>query len=320
MTTLSVAAVVIGRNEGERLVRCLASLQGRVARIIYVDSGSRDGSVGTARSMGAEIVDLDTSRPFTAARARNAGVGQLRHAAMPELVQFVDGDCELQPGWVGTGVDFLAAHPSVAVVCGRRRERFPEATVWNRLIDMEWDIPTGEAKACGGDSLMRIAAFEAVGGFDSRLIAGEEPELCVRLRKAGWRIFCLDAEMTLHDAAMTRVSQWWRRGVRAGHAFAEGAAMHGAPPERHCVTETLRALAWGLGVPAAAVSGATALSPWMAALLLLWPAQMLRLILKGKAPVWAVFLVLGKLPEAQGVLTYWTRRLMSRQARLIEYK
>jgi GT2 family glycosyltransferase len=320
MSDLSVAAVVIGRNEGERLVRCLASLQGRVGRIVYVDSGSRDGSVGTARSMGSEIVELDTARPFTAARARNAGVGRLRKGIMPDLVQFMDGDCELQPGWIETAVDFLDAHPDVAVVCGRRRERFPETTVWNRLIDREWDTPVGEAKACGGDSLMRIAAFEAMGGFDSGLIAGEEPELCVRLRKAGWRIFRLDAEMTLHDAAMTRFSQWWRRTMRGGHAFAEGAAMHGAPPERHYVTETRRALAWGLVLPVVAVVGAIATTPWLMGLLLLWPAQMLRLTLKGRAPVEAVFLVAGKVPEALGVLTYWTKRLTRQEARLIEYK
>jgi GT2 family glycosyltransferase len=167
---------------------------------------------------------------------------------------------------------------------------------------------------------MRIAAFEAVGGFDPGLIAGEEPELCVRLRKAGWRIFRLDAEMTLHDAAMTRFSQWWRRTMRGGHAFAEGAAMHGAPPERHYVTETRRALAWGLALPVVAVVGAITTTPWLMGLLLLWPAQMLRLALKGRAPVEAVFLVAGKVPEAFGVLTYWTKRLTRQEARLIEYK
>lgn len=317
----SVAAVAIGRNEGERLMRCLASLRGRVDRLVYVDSGSQDDSIETARSMGAEIVTLDTSRPFTAARARNAGYDLLRSGQKPDLVQFVDGDCEVQPDWIETAVAFLAARADVAVVCGRRRERFPEVTIWNRLIDLEWDTPTGEARACGGDSMIRTVAFESIGGFDPGLIAGEEPELCVRLRKAGWRVFRLDAEMTLHDAAMTRFSQWWRRTLRAGHAYAEGAAMHGAPPERHKVQETRRALLWGLGVPAVAVLGSLAVSPWLATVALLWPLQMLRLALKGdKPPAQAVFLVLGKLPEALGVLSYWAKRLSGREARLIEYK
>jgi len=164
--TGSVAAVVIGRNEGERLVRCLASMQGRVDRIVYVDSGSGDGSVEAARAMGAEIVELENSRPFTAARARTAGVDRLKAGAKPAFVQFVDGDCELRPGWIATAADFLDANDDVAVACGRRRERSPDATLWNRLIDFEWDTPVGEARACGGDALIRAKAFRDAGGYD----------------------------------------------------------------------------------------------------------------------------------------------------------
>lgn len=320
MTRPSVAAVVIGRNEGERLERCLASLRGGVDRLVYVDSGSKDDSLGIAAWADAEIVELDTSRPFTAARARNAGFDRLREKGLPDLVQFVDGDCEVQSGWIGTASTFLAAHPDAAVACGRRRERFPERTVWNRLMDLEWDTPVGEVPTCGGDSMVRTSAFEAVGGFDPALIAGEEPELCIRLRKAGWRVFRLDAEMTLHDAAMTHFSQWWRRMLRGGHAYAEGAAMHGAPPERHKVRETWRALLWGLGVPILAVAGSLIIAPWLVAVWLLWPLQVLRLIGQGRPPAQAAFLVLGKLPEALGILSYWGRRLLSREARLIEYK
>ena len=199
-----IAAVAIGRNEGERLRRCLASMQGRVGRIVYVDSGSTDGSLDAAAAAGAQVVSLDLALPFTAARARNEGFALLGHEA-PAYVQFVDGDCELQPGWLETASAFLDNHPDVAAVCGRRRERHPGQSLYNRLIDCEWDTPVGETRACGGDVLMRRDAFRAVGGFDPALIAGEEPELCVRLRAAGWRIWRLDAEMTLHDAAITRL-------------------------------------------------------------------------------------------------------------------
>ena len=77
----------------------------------------------------------------------------------------------------------------------------PEASVYNRLCDFEWDTPVGDAEACGGDFLARAAAFGSVGGFDERMIAGEEPELCYRLRRGGWRIHRADHAMTLHDAA-----------------------------------------------------------------------------------------------------------------------
>lgn len=313
-----MGAVIIGRNEGARLVACLASFPAWVRPLVYVDSGSTDGSVDAARAVGAEVVALDMTRPFTAARARNAGLARLRALGAPEFVQFVDGDCRIQPGWLETAETFLATRPSVAVVCGRRREIHPEASVWNRLCDAEWDTLPGQAKACGGDALMRVAAVAEVGGYDPGLIAGEEPELCVRLRQAGWEVWRIDQEMTLHDAAMTRIGQWWTRTRRSGHAFAEGAALHGAAPERHWVTETRRAVLWGAVLPLVAFSGLV-VTPWAGLLLLAYPVQILRL---SRRLGWerAAFLVLGKFPEVQGVLEFHLNRLRRRRARLIEYK
>ena len=279
-----------------------------------------------AEAAGAQIVALDMDRPFTAARARNAGLARIvAQDDPPEYVHFIDGDCVLQPGWLAQARAFLDAHPQVVAVCGRRRERYPHATVYNRLCDAEWNTPVGEARACGGDALMRVAALERVGGFRDDLIAGEEPELCLRLRRDGGRIWRLDAEMTLHDAAMTRFSQWWRRTRRAGHAFAEGAALHGAPPDRHWVTETRRAILWGAVLPVLIVI-LSVLAPALAALLALaYPAQILRLAARrgiSRRASWeiAFFNVLGKFAEAQGVLSFWLNRLRGRRGGLIEYK
>ncbi|MES2541484.1 MAG: glycosyltransferase [Pseudomonadota bacterium] len=313
-----IGAVIIGRNEGARLVACLASFPDWVRPLVYVDSGSTDGSAATARAAGAEVVALDMALPFTAARARNAGFARLRELGAPEFVQFVDGDCRIQPGWPEAADAFLSARPDAAVVCGRRREIHPEASIWNRLCDAEWDTPPGPAKACGGDALMRVAAVAEVGGYDPGLIAGEEPELCVRLRRAGWEVWRIDQEMTLHDAAMKRIGQWWKRTRRGGHAFAEGAAMHGAPPERHWVAETRRAVLWGAVLPLVILLGLV-VTPWAGVLLLLYPLQVLRL---SRRLGWerAAFLVLGKFPEAQGVLEYNLNRVRRRRAVLIEYK
>ena len=68
-----VGVVIIGRNEGERLRRCLTSVVGRGLTVVYVDSNSTDGSAGLARAMGADVVELDMSRPFTMGRGRNVG-------------------------------------------------------------------------------------------------------------------------------------------------------------------------------------------------------------------------------------------------------
>ena len=272
-----LGVVAIGRNEGERLRRCLSSVLAAVPATVYVDSGSDDGSILMAIEMGALTVALDMSKPFTAARARNEGLRRLlsEHPDI-DFVQFVDGDCEVISGWLDSAEEFLKEHPSHAVVCGRRRERHPERSIYNQLCDSEWDTPIGETLACGGDAMMRTQALLAVGGYRDSLIAGEEPEICVRLRQKGWRIHRLNRDMTLHDAAITRFGQWWKRAVRAGHAFAEGAWLHGAPPERHWVRETRRALLWGVVLPSLIAVASIGLSPWALLMTLAYPLQWLR--------------------------------------------
>jgi GT2 family glycosyltransferase len=320
MTEPRLAAVAIGRNEGERLVRSLASLQGRVGRIVYVDSGSTDGSVEAARAAGAEIVELDPAKIFTVSRARNAGLFHLLETGeTPDLIQFIDGDCEVQPDWIETAVAFLDARPDIAAVSGRRRERYPDATIWNRIIDAEWQKPSGETVGCGGDVMMRREAIEAASGYDPDTIVGEEAELCIRMRRKGWRIWQLEDEMTLHDVAMTKFSQWWRRTRRVGYGYGEAIALYGAPPERHKVAESRRAILWGLVLPAAALLGAF-VTPWALLLFLAWPVQMARLVARGETPLRSVFLVIGKIPEALGILEYWIRRRMLRRMQRIDYK
>lgn len=315
---MSIAAVVIGRNEGARLITCLEALAASTADpVIYVDSGSTDGSVEAAWARGAQVVALDMTRPFTAARARNEGLAQVPTECA--YVQFLDGDCEMRAGWLETGAAFLDENPQVAVVCGRRRERYPERSVYNRLIDDEWDTALGQARACGGDALMRVTALRAVGGYTETLIAGEEPELCVRLRAAGWQVWRMDAEMTWHDAAITRFGQWWKRSKRAGHAFAEGAFLHGAPPERHWVTETRRALFWGAALPVWIVALGALTAGWGLLFALIYPVQVLRLS-RAKSLPWAFYTTVAKFAEAQGAMQFFLGRLRGRGAKIIEYK
>ena len=165
-------------------------------------SGSIDGSAQWARSQGVEVVELDMSLPFTAARARNAGFKRLWETA-PDLpyVQFIDGDCELVESWPEHALLFLDLHADVCAVCGWRRERHPDQSIYNWLCDSEWNGPLGQVRMFGGDVMIRATALEMVGGYRDDLIAGEDPELCVRLRAAGWHLWRLDTNMTLR---MTR--------------------------------------------------------------------------------------------------------------------
>jgi glycosyltransferase involved in cell wall biosynthesis len=321
--TEDIGVVVIGRNEGELLTNCLASI--KASYIVYVDSGSVDGSAEAAERMGISVVRLDLAQPFTAARARNEGVAYLR-ALQPDLrfVQFVDGDCALVPGWLGTALSFLRQRKDVAIVCGRRRERHPEISVYNRLCDLEWNTPVGEARACGGDSLVRVQAFEEVGGFLPTLIAGEEPELCARLRERGWRIWRLDAEMTVHNAALSRFSQWWVRAVRSGYGYAQVSRLHIHSPFGIYRRQTSSAVVWG-GVVPLAIGFGTLIHPAVIGGALIYPIQISRIaILRGAdvAQNWtyALFVMLAKFAELQGILKFYWHRWCRHTVGLIEYK
>jgi Glycosyl transferase family 2 len=323
-----IGLVAIGRNEGERLRQCLQSAVGKANHLVYVDSGSTDGSVTMARSLGVDVVPLDLSISFTAARARNAGLARLLELnPSVDYVQFVDGDCEIVETWLAIAQQTLDAQPEVVAVCGRRRERFPDASIYNRLCDIEWDTPIGEAKACGGDAMMRVSALQAAGGYNPTLIAGEEPELCVRLRQQGGKIFRLDAEMTLHDAQMTSFGQWWKRSIRNGHAFAEGAYLHGAPPELHWAKESRSISTWGLVVPTVSVLAAVptfglslltfAAYPLMAYRAYQYAARSGRST--SEAALFGTFCTLGKFPQAQGWLRFYWGKWFKRPSQLIEY-
>ena len=324
-----VGLVAIGRNEGERLRQCLLSVIGKVAHVVYVDSGSTDGSIELARSLLVDVVELDLSTPFTAARARNAGFAHLlQKDTQLEFVQFVDGDCEVVEGWIERALAQLEAQPNVAVVCGRRRERFPKQSIYNQLCDMEWDTPIGEAKACGGDSMMRVKAFQQVGGFNPALIAGEEPELCVRLRQNEWKILRIDAEMTLHDAQMTRFSQWWKRALRAGHAYAEGARLHGRSSEGHWRRESWSIWFWGFYLPLLALGLIWPTHGFSLLLLVGYPVLAGRIFLKQRrqnictehAALYALSCVLGKFAQVGGTLGFLRTHLLGTKSTLIEYK
>lgn len=322
--------VLIGRNEGQRLVRALDAVCGLGTTVVYVDSGSTDDSVGQARSRGAAVVELDMSTPFTAARARNAGFERLRQVAPGvEYVQFIDGDCEVVDGWIDAAVATLDAEPQLSAVCGYRRERFPDRTVFNRVCDVEWrNGPVGKISCFGGDVMIRTSALREIGGYDASLIAGEDEEIGIRLRARGGELLRLDRTSTLHDADMHTVGQWWTRAKRCGHAYAQLHRLYGGPPERKYDQEIRRTLLWGVLVPASVVGFSV---PTLGASWLLLGAYPLRAVKTAQAArqrgfswpdslAWALSCSVSAVPEAIGVAKFHLDRWRKRTPKIIEYK
>lgn len=320
-----VVAVIIGRNEGMRLIACLEAILPQVGAVIYVDSGSTDGSFESAQQQGARAVALDMSRPFNAARARNAGIDHIKtHDITPKYVMFLDGDTTATPDWIDVAHNAIEADPTLGMVTGVLREKYPERSVYNAMADFEWRRSIGEIEVCGGNVMVRYALLQEVGGYDDRLMAGEDEALCLRLRGAGFRLVRLDHVMGYHDAAMERFSQWWRRAVRSGYGFAQMNSVF----RGHYRAELRRIALYAVICPMLILLGALSWSfaAFGALLYLASYLKITRALQEAGLPLpvaghHAVFLVVSKLPNLLGVLRYYRARMFGGSAeRLIEYK
>ncbi|NBB97502.1 MAG: glycosyltransferase [Alphaproteobacteria bacterium] len=316
----SFDAVVIGRNEGARLLRALAAAQTVARQVVYVDSGSSDGSADAARGLGVTVIELDPARPFTAARGRNAGLAALPDA---EFLQFIDGDCVLEPGWPARALAHLHEHPRAGLVFGRQYEAAPDASIYNWMTDWEWNKPLGPDTFCAGCLMVRADALRGVGGYNETLIAGEDDDMCHRMQAAGWQTWCIDAPMTEHDARLLSLAPWWRRSLRAGHSYAELGVLHGA-----AAGQRRRAMLWGAVLPLVAMGGLLVGWSVMIAVAALYVISLLRQwwrfrargLNARRAAQAAGLLMLGKVAEAVGMTDYWRARVAGRRRDLIEYK
>lgn len=249
-----VACVVIGRNEGPRLIESLRSVQAAGLRLVYVDSGSTDGSVEAAQNLGIRSLRLDSKQPYSAARARNRGLDDVTQAwPQTAYILFLDGDCTLEPAFAAVAVKLFGENNRCAIVTGHLSEQYPDRSIYNRLCSIEWRSPPGQMEglnALGGIMMARVSALREVGGFNERAIAGEEADLAVRLRLAGYSILKADAPMATHDARILTFRQWWIRAVRGGYAFAHRYAKHGRTRFHDGRREVLSAVLWGILLPA----------------------------------------------------------------------
>lgn len=256
-----VGGVVIGRNEGARLGRSLEAAVRDFDVTVYVDSDSSDGSRELAAQKGAIVLHMKTG-PFTPSRGRQTGLEELaRNHAELEFVHFVDGDCVLQPNWLAVGLEFLEKNPQVGAVFGRRREE-DLSRFYNRLMDVDWNHPSGVVMNFGGESLARLKAVLEAGGWASGTINAEDIDLSLRMREKGWLIQRLDEEMGLHDARMTRFGEYWRRSVRAGYGYLEVGLRYRHGPGRFLLNRVVSSGLYGGALPIVTVAGA----------FLFWPA------------------------------------------------
>lgn len=193
------SVIVPFRDERECLERTLPRIVAAVAsypraELILVDNGSQDGSHDwVRRNYGGSLTLLELADASIGA-VRNHGA---RHAA-GDVLCFIDADCLVEPDHLHNAR--RARETSSAAVVGARYRLPSDAgwveTTWHRLhrTDREGYVPFLSA----GNLIVDAEAFEEVGGFDERLVTGEDAELCSRLRARGHRIYQDPAITAVH--------------------------------------------------------------------------------------------------------------------------
>ncbi|MEJ1472111.1 MAG: glycosyltransferase family 2 protein [Candidatus Sedimenticola sp. (ex Thyasira tokunagai)] len=324
-----VGIVIIGRNEGTRLYRSVQASVAKLDCVVYVDSGSTDDSLAVAHSLGAKTIALKEG-PFTAARGRQRGVEYLsKHHSELKYIQFLDGDCVLVNDWLISAYDYLQSHDDVGAVCGRRKEEYIGRSIYNRLVDMDWLLPSGEVDSIGGgDALVRCDALLRAGGWRVELIAGEDLEFSQRVLAAGFKIVRLCEDMVLHDIAMSNFRQYWRRHYRAGHAYAELALLCNGGPGRRWSRRVISVIGYGIVLPPVAVISGTIYWPVSISIILIYLSLIFRLTrhrhkagdkLKYSFAYGAVVTVC-KTAVALGACKFYLSKLVGHKTVLIEYK
>ena len=184
-----ISFIVIGKNEGERLQRCLASVHTVVKQygiaeweIIYVDSRSCDNSIQIAKELDATVFQI--TGECNAAIARNIGAKE----AKGDILFFIDGDMELQPGFLQK---VLANDKPVYPFLSGIFDDIVHDTEWNYLYTTrrhhlkEGDTDSFSATT-GGLFLITKELWDKVGGMDNRLKRSQDYDLGLRLAKMGY--------------------------------------------------------------------------------------------------------------------------------------
>jgi len=135
-----------------------------------------------------------------------------------DLVLFLDGDMELCQGWLRKALEVLRQQPDVAVVTGLVVDRPLHTERSDTFVVEQVDAPVRltDVKHGGGAALYRRAVLNEVGPFNPHFYSDEEPELCVRIRRRGYRVVELDCPAVCHytephEAISTLLARWKRK-------------------------------------------------------------------------------------------------------------
>ncbi len=226
MSAPIVRAVVVAWGRSDGLAACLDAIDTAcAAAAVEVETVvvlAPEDAAGAARAQrpGVSVLVPAAGEPHTPGANRNRGAAD---AAAGSLL-FVDGDTRVEPGFVAAALGRLAAAPELGGVGGRIRERqWQDGRLVRTIEDSYRSGRGGAVEMLATAWIARRSAFEAVGGFDPRLPAEEDVELCIRLAAAGHPVEALDHVAADHDCpprpSFAEFRRRWRSGLYAGQGL-----------------------------------------------------------------------------------------------------
>jgi glycosyltransferase involved in cell wall biosynthesis len=218
-----LAVVLISKDQEWNIVRLIKSALRWTAsfpsrEIVLVDSASVDNTVDIASNYPINIIRLQSDQRLTAAAGRYVGYQK----TSGDLILFLDGDMELCEGWVDRAIAVIQSGPDVAAVTGQVINLPPStgSRAAPRSEPSYYGNSVTEVSYGGGATMYRRSVLKQVGTFNPYIYSEEEPELCLRIRYAGYRILSLEHPIAYHysdppDRVSTLVERW-RRNLNLG--------------------------------------------------------------------------------------------------------
>jgi glycosyltransferase involved in cell wall biosynthesis len=198
--TPSITVSIKTLNEAQGIEKTIDSVRKQLQpyphQIIVADSLSTDNTRELAIAKGAMVVCLDN------AADRCCGIGHQLGWLYSEgdYLLLLDGDMELEPGFLDTAVGFLETHPEYAGVAGSvEMDDASNYEFKSRKQRLHLIYPQGDTDHLGGGGLYRREAIEKIGYLTNLNLHGyEEAELGIRLQAAGYKLHRLEAPYFSH--------------------------------------------------------------------------------------------------------------------------
>jgi len=178
---VSVAVVIPARNEAELIARCLASIGDH--RAIVVADGCHDDTAPIARSLGAEVIEVEEAGVGS---ARAIGCAAALRDPDVDWIACTDADSVVPPNWITVQRE-LAAHGADAVVGTVRPDFNDLSELQTRAWVSTHAVGVANGHVHGANLGLRASAYLAVGGF-APVSEHEDNDLVARLAAAGFTV------------------------------------------------------------------------------------------------------------------------------------